>query len=89
MSSVGMSRFGVSPVTREVIPMTEDPRRDGGVSAKRPMERGGDCVERNRRRAGAGRERSGSPLRAGIPCLQPRGVSPVTSTVCDKSVAVP
>jgi hypothetical protein len=31
MSSVGMSRFGVSPVTREVIPMTEDPRRDGGL----------------------------------------------------------
>ncbi|MGZ8429717.1 MAG: hypothetical protein ACXW4S_09770, partial [Candidatus Deferrimicrobiaceae bacterium] len=30
------------------------------------MERGRNCVERNRQRAGAGRERSGSPPRARV-----------------------
>src|SRR3990170_5034512 len=33
-------------------------RGDAGGSTRRPVERGGNCVERNRQRAGEGRERS-------------------------------
>src|SRR3990170_7799353 len=45
------------------------PLGDAGGSTKRPVERGGNCVERNRQRAGGGSERSfgESPREPGSP----------------------